>query len=164
MDPVSFVSDQRLLFVEAITHFHFGFALLFLLSTTGEYLAYWKEIFRVSKEQRHDFGTLPNKSKFDEKWFEKRSKAANDPSNPFNPFSNTKHYVWAALENIMAYFNTRGCLEPASICVEDYIEDVIDEGDYKGIPYIRLLETYGGQKNKALTNSAYASLFLKLLI
>ena len=91
------------------------------------------------------------KSSFDSKWQEKRMIAANDPSNPFNPFSNDDHFVWAALENVMYEFNTRGCLEPSSICVEDFITGTIEDGAYKDIPFVRLKENYSGQKGKALS-------------
>jgi hypothetical protein len=118
---------------------------------TGEFQAYWRWVFGVTKEQRHDYGTLPNKATFDVKWREKRMKAAMDPSNPFNPFSDDDHYVWCALENIMFEFNTRGCLEPSSICVEDFETGIIEEGAFKGIPFVRLKENYSGQKGKALS-------------
>ena len=125
-----------------------SFLVLFFLS--GEFQAYWKAIYEVVREQRHTFGTLANKSTFDEKWFEKRSRAANDPSNPFNPFSNYEHYMYAALENLMVTFALRS-QEASSLVVEDFEEDYIFEGDFKGIPFICLKETFHGQKGKAIT-------------
>jgi hypothetical protein len=129
------------------THYLFAIQLLF----SGQLKAYWKHVFAIVKEHDSSYGTLPNKSMFDEHWEEKRLKAANDPTNPFNPFNNNEHYVWCALENVMYQFCTRGCLEPTSICVDDFVQCVIDKGAFKGIPFIRLKENYGGQKGKSLT-------------
>ena len=117
----------------------------------GQFQSYWKEVFRITKENWHDFGTLPKKSTFDENWFEKRSAAAADKTNPFDPENNIEHYVWAALQNIQYTFCTRGALEPTSICFEDFVQDYIDEGDFKGLPYIRLREDYMGQKGQHLS-------------
>ena len=90
--------------------------------TIGQVHAYWKYIFSVTKEYQHDYGTPPNGAQFDDKWFEKRNKAAYDPTNPFNPFSDTEHYVWAAMENIMRHYATRGYKEPTCIKVKDFEE------------------------------------------
>ena len=120
-------------------------------SFEGQLQAYWKHVFSVVKEHDSSYGTLPNKSTFDENWEAKRLKAARDPKNPFNPFTNEEHYTWCCLENVMYQFCTRGCLEPTSICVEDFVVDVIDKGAFKGIPYIRLKENFNGQKGNALT-------------
>ena len=92
---------------------------------------------------------------FDADWEAKRLKAAFDPKNPFCPFSNDEHYIWCALENIMFQFNTRGCMEPSSIVVEDFVQGIIAEGAFKGIPFVRLLENYAGQKNNALSLKKY---------
>ena len=84
--------------------------------------AFWKKTFAFVKEHRHNYGSLPNKSVFDKKFFEKQDAAAADPNNPYNPHKNVKHYVWTALENIIYEFNTRGCREPTSIKLEDLEE------------------------------------------
>jgi hypothetical protein len=63
-----------------------------------------------------------------------RTEAADDPKNPFSPFSNDDHFVWCVLENIMYKFNTRGCLEPSFIYVEDFVVGTIEEGAFKNIP------------------------------
>ena len=101
--------------------------------------AYWKYVFNLTKEYRHNYGTLPNKAQFDVKWFEKRDKAANDPTNAFNPFSNTEHYVWAAMENLMSYYALRGCKEPTSLNTEDFQAvdclDSVEGSIYNGFPY-----------------------------
>ena len=102
----------------------------------GQLHAYWKYIFKITKEFRHNYGTQPNKSCFDPNFFKKRIVAAEDPNNPYNPFSNVKHYVWTALENIIYEFNTRGCKEPTSITLNDLEEGIISEGAFAGIPYI----------------------------
>ena len=45
----------------------------------------------------------------------------------------------------------RGSVEPTSICVEDFVQGVLDEGEFAGIPFINLKENYGGQKGKSLS-------------
>ena len=118
---------------------------------SGKTHAYWKYIFDFTKEQLYNFGTKPYKAQCNDKWFEKRSKAAIDLVNPFNPFSNVEHYVWVALENIIYDFNTQGCKEPTSIKVEGIEVGTIPEGDYAGFPYIQLKENNSRQKGQALT-------------
>ena len=51
----------------------------------------------------------------------------------------------------MVEFCLRGQVEASSIIVEDFETGSIDEGCFKGVPYIRLKETYKGQKGKKLT-------------
>ena len=53
--------------------------------------------------------------------------------------------------NVMYQFNTRGCLEPSSILVEDFEVGIWQIGACKGIMFVRLKEDYGGQKNRALS-------------
>ena len=114
-------------------------------------MAYWNYIFKITKAERHNYGTLPMKSQFDVNFQEKWWKAANDPKNPFNPLSNIDHYVWCALANVMYHNNTRGCQEPTSIKMEDFSIGIGTEGDYAGIPYVQLNANYDNQKGVALT-------------
>mmetsp|Transcript_68275 Transcript_68275/g.138830 ORF Transcript_68275/g.138830 Transcript_68275/m.138830 type:complete len:110 (+) Transcript_68275:272-601(+) len=60
-----------------------------------------------------------------------------------------------ALENITFTFNTQGCGKPSLLKVENFETGVIKEGEYKGIHYVWLKETYAGQKNQALTLNHY---------
>ena len=78
----------------------------FFSFTTGKIHAYWKYIFEITKEQQQE--QQHNKATFDEKWFEKIERAALDPSNSFNPYSNIGHHVWAALEKIIYKSSTLG--------------------------------------------------------
>ena len=59
--------------------------------------------------------------------------------------------MWCGLMNVMYQFNTRGCLEPSSILVEDFEVGIWQIGAYKGIPFVRLKEDYSGQKNRSLS-------------
>lgn len=62
-----------------------------------------------------------------------------------------EHFVWCAMENIMEFWCLRGYQEPSSLTVDDFEEGITQEGEYKGIEYIRLKETYNGQKNNDLS-------------
>ena len=104
-----------------------------------------------TRKIRSDYGTLPNKSDFDPKWWEKRNRAAFNNHNKFSPLSNVEHFVWAALENIMVYWCLRGCREPSLLMVDDFDQGIVDKGEFKGIAYVRLKENYHGQKNNDLT-------------
>eukprot|EP00536_Pseudo-nitzschia_multiseries_P012836 jgi/Psemu1/33262/gm1.33262_g len=117
----------------------------------GGFQAYWKKNFAITSEHRKSYGKLPNKAQFDPKWFTKRWEAVWDPKNPLDPFNNMEHYVWCAMENIMTKWATRGCKEPAPLVKEDFETGLIQEGEFAGIPFVQLKETYSGQKNCALS-------------
>ena len=42
-------------------------------------------------------------------------------------------------------------VQPSSICVEDFETGIIEEGSFKGIPFVRLEENCSGQKEKSLS-------------
>ena len=133
--------------------FRYSGTLFFHLYFPGEFHGYWNEVFRVTKLYREDYGTLPNKSTFDKDWYEKRNKAALDEDNKFDPHPqrNVEHFVWCALENVMCQFCLRGNLEPSSLLVEDFTQEYIQEGAFKGIPCFVLRANYSGQKGHALS-------------
>ena len=54
------------------------------------------------------------------------------------------------MENAMFTFSTHGVKEPTKIMVEDFEVDTIKDGEFSGLPFIRLNETYDGQKRIAL--------------
>eukprot|EP00536_Pseudo-nitzschia_multiseries_P011345 jgi/Psemu1/28636/gm1.28636_g len=117
----------------------------------GGFQAYWKNIFKIAKTYKVDYGTCPNKARFDKDWYNKRNKAINNPSNPLDPFNNLEHFVWCAMENIMTEWATHGCTEPSSIVKEDFKTGVFTEGEFVGIEYIRLKPNYNGQKKRSLS-------------
>eukprot|EP00536_Pseudo-nitzschia_multiseries_P011591 jgi/Psemu1/29449/gm1.29449_g len=117
----------------------------------GGFQAYWKNIFKISKTYKADYGTCPNKARFDVNWYQKWNKAINNPSNPLDPFNNLEHFVWCAMENIMTKWALRLCLEPSSIVKEDFETGVFTEGEFVGIQYIRLKPNYNGQKKRSLS-------------
>eukprot|EP00536_Pseudo-nitzschia_multiseries_P019077 jgi/Psemu1/58794/gm1.58794_g len=105
----------------------------------GGFQAYWKNVFKIAKTYKADYGTCPNKARFDVN------------CNPLNPFNNLEHFVWCAMENIMTKWALRGCLEPSSIVKEDFKTGVFTEGEFVGIQYIRLKPNYNGQKKRSLS-------------
>eukprot|EP00536_Pseudo-nitzschia_multiseries_P018476 jgi/Psemu1/55782/gm1.55782_g len=117
----------------------------------GGFQAYWKNVFKIAKTYKADYGTCPNKARFDANWYQKRNKAINDPSNPLDPFNNLGHFIWCAMENIMTKWALHGCLEPSSIVKEDFETGVFTEGEFVGIQYIRLKPNYNGQKKRSLS-------------
>eukprot|EP00536_Pseudo-nitzschia_multiseries_P011784 jgi/Psemu1/29998/gm1.29998_g len=129
---------------------HINYSLATDFDHPGGFQAYWKKNFAITGTQEI-YGKLPNKAQFDPKWFTKRWKAVWDPKNPLDPFNNMEHYVWCAMENIMTKWATHGCKEPASLVKEDFETGLIQEGEFTGIPFVRLKETYSGQKNCALS-------------
>ena len=76
-----------------------------------------------------------------------------DEENKFDPHPerNVEHFVWCALENVMCQFCLRGNLEPSSLLVEDFTQEYIQEGAFKGIPCFVLGANYSGQKGHALS-------------
>ena len=67
----------------------------------GQLQAYWKKVAEICTMYQRDYGRLPNKSTFDPDWYQKRSKAAYDPQNEFDPLNNIEHYTWCCLEHVM---------------------------------------------------------------
>eukprot|EP00536_Pseudo-nitzschia_multiseries_P016785 jgi/Psemu1/47747/gm1.47747_g len=112
---------------------HINYSLATDSDHPGGFQAYWKKNFAITGEHRKSYGKLPNKAQFDPKWFTKRWKAVQDPKNPLDPFNNIEHY------------------EPASLVKEDFETGLIQEGEFAGIPFVRLKETYSSQKNCALS-------------
>eukprot|EP00536_Pseudo-nitzschia_multiseries_P006214 jgi/Psemu1/14738/gm1.14738_g len=117
----------------------------------GGFQAYWKNIFKIAKTYKADYGTCPNKACFDVNWYKKRNKAIADPHNPLDPFNNLEHFVWCAMESIMTEWALCGCLEPSSIVKEDFETGVFTEGEFVGIQYIQLKPNYNGQKKGSLS-------------
>jgi len=102
-------------------------------------------------KQRTDFGSLPNQAQFDADWFEKRQMAIDDPEIKFDPVNIIEDFMKVAMENLIVQWCTRGITEPISITKEDFERGIIKDGEYAGIPYIRLKENYRGQKGKKLS-------------
>eukprot|EP00536_Pseudo-nitzschia_multiseries_P012120 jgi/Psemu1/30962/gm1.30962_g len=117
---------------------------------TGRFQAYWKNIFKIAKTYKTDYGTCPNKACFDKHWYKKWNQAINDPKNPLDPFNKLEHFVWCAMENIMTKWATHRCLEPNSIVKEGFEIGVFSEGEFGGIEYIHLKPNYNGQKKQSL--------------
>ena len=89
---------------------------------------------------------LSDQVKFDADWLEKCQMAIDDPEIELNPVNNIVDFVDVALEILIVEWCTRGCLEPISIVKEDFECGIIKDGDFAGIPFIRLKENYRGQK------------------
>lgn len=74
----------------------------------GDFLAYWRYVFDITKKYRPDYGTTPNSAQFDENWRQKRTKAIADGKLDLN---NYKHHIMVLTEELMCCFNLRGSEE-----------------------------------------------------
>lgn len=116
----------------------------------GDFPAYWKNVFELTRKLRPEYGTKANASTFDPSYRLKKKKAISEGI--FNPLTNYTHHTWMLLEELMAVNMLRGAKEPAMLCRQDFIHGVMPPNSkYAGRRFYRIRPTHSGQKGNALS-------------
>ena len=140
---------------------------------TGDFHAYFKDVYQRTKLLRPTFATAPNASSF-EPLFRQKRQAAID-SGDLDPLENYTHHTWVLLEEInscwalrasqevrifyslfiLQFKNAYVCyllphyilLQPIALKRSDFIWGTMKEGDYFGIPSVQLKPTEAEKGN-----------------
>jgi len=140
----------------------------------GEFPAYWKDLWASVVKYRPSFGTRPHRACFDKDGDIKRLIVLEDPSNQYYIFDiNGKVSItvkfhcdgipnftpfhllqWIVADILQSYNMLRGGKEPSLLTRHDFEFGKMQDGEFKGRPYVRLKSSHQGQKKKgALTIS-----------
>lgn len=116
----------------------------------GDFPAYWKKVFELTKKLRPDYATKKKASSFDPLFRQKRRKAIDD--GVFHPLTNYTHHTWMLLEELMCVNMLRGCQEPCMLTREDFIHGIMPpDSAYAGQRFYKLRSTHSGQKGNPIS-------------